>query len=253
MHKGNVCTYPGDYKIHSSHYNKGGKRGGICFSLLLIGIGALFLFEYLGWLGDYEVIQFWPIALMFPGVSGLFRARYWAGRMFALVVLVFANLALVNNLGLFTVPWGLIWPLAIVTLGASIMAMVALYPKRKSSIEVPKDFMDSSDILNTRIVCGGKEEDLGTSVFKGGVVDIFMGGYELDLRATSMETEGIDLYLRVKLAGVKIRVPQEWNVKIEGATFMGVIENNSGCVATDVEKTLRIHATVRQGAVEIGN
>lgn len=254
----NACTYHKYQKYPNgaggAHCDKEGRRGGICFSLLLITIGILFLLDYLGMLGGHEVVQFWPLALMLPALSGLFRARYWTGRIFAIVVLLFADLALVHNLQLFAVPWGLIWPAFIVILGASIMAMVALFPRKKAHpLEIPETFLNSDEMLSTHIVCGGKEDDFGTSEFKGGVVDVFMGGYELDLRSARMESDTAELYVRVKLAGVKILVPQNWEVKVEGDTFMGTIEDHSSNRSVEVEKQFIIHAFVRQGAIEVNN
>ncbi|MBN2344321.1 MAG: hypothetical protein JXX29_05270 [Deltaproteobacteria bacterium] len=257
MHHHNACAAERFHRYSRSHRKdtcaRDEKRCGIGFSLMLIAVGTLFLLQHLGMLGGYAVTQFWPLAIMIPALSGLFRARHWSGRIFAIVILVFSDLALVHSLQLFAVPWGLIWPVFVVALGAAMMAMVALFPRKSTKVTIPETVADSPDMLNSKIICGGKEDDFGTGVFKGGLVDIFMGGYELDLRAARMEADEAELFLKVKLAGVKIRVPQDWEVLIDGDTFMGAIEDNSSCRGVDVKKRLLITASVRQGAIEINN
>ena len=256
MHHDNTCSFGGVRK-----YDKKGerskccndRRGGLCFSLLLIGTGAMFLLSHLGLLGGYTVGQFWPLLIMIPAISGLIRSRRWTGRIFAIVAILFADAALANSLGLMVIPWSLIWPATIVAAGAILMAKVALAPKHDSRFEIPEEVIGNEDLLHSKIVCGGNEEDFGMRDFKGGVVDVFMGGYDLDLRAATMSTDSAELFVKIKLGGVKIRVPQEWQVKVEGETFMGEIEDGTRFRGDEPAKVLKLRASVRQGALELEN
>ncbi|MBN2717368.1 MAG: hypothetical protein JXX14_16060 [Deltaproteobacteria bacterium] len=230
------------------------RRGGLCFSLLLIGAGVMFLLSHLDLLGGYTVGQFWPLLIGIPALSGLFRARSWPGRVWALVALLFADAALVNSLGLMAIPWSIIWPATIVAAGAILMAHVALSPRRDNPpLDIPADVLENPELLRAKVVCGGNGEDFGNAEFRGGVVDVFMGGYDLDLRAASMGGDSAELFVKIKLGGVKIRVPMAWRVKVEGETFMGEIEDNTASTDMAVEKELIIRASVRQGSLEIEN
>lgn len=257
MHYQRSCSHNGYRKFNgNAHFRRkrcDDRRGGAGFAVLLIGTGVLFLLNHLDMLGGYRVVQFWPLLLVWPAISCLVRARSWYGRVFALLLFIFADLALANSLALFVVPWGVIWPVAVVAAGVLMMAYVVLSPTRTLKFELPEQFEGNADILQTRIVCGGNEEDFGTGVFRGGVVDVFMGGYELDLRAAQMEADSVELFVKLKLAGVKIRVPQEWKVTIDGETFMGEIEDNTSKPTEESAKELKIRALVRQGALEIEN
>ncbi|MBN2526241.1 MAG: hypothetical protein JXR76_07595 [Deltaproteobacteria bacterium] len=229
------------------------KRGGFCFSFLLIGTGVLFLLSHLDMLGGYTVSQFWPLLLVLPAISGLIRSCSRSGRIFSALVFVFASMALVNSLRLMVVPWDVIWPVTVVVLGASTLAWVALSPRKKTRFAIPDAVASDSELLQTRIVCGGNEEDFGSAEFKGGVVDIFMGGYELDLRAAQMASASAELFVKIKLGGVKLRVPQNWKVTIDGETFMGQIGDDTSNRDVEITNELKITALVRQGALEIEN
>jgi predicted membrane protein len=231
------------------------RRGGVGFAIFLIGTGILFLLSHFNMLGGYRVVQFWPLLLVWPAISCLIRARSWYGRSAALLLFLFSDLALAHSLKLMAIPWGVVWPFAVVVIGAVLMARIILSPSRTSTFKIPADIDSNTDMLQTRIVCGGNKEDFGTGIFHGGLIEVFMGGYELDLRAAEMAGESAELYVKLKLAGVKLRVPQEWKVTIEGETFMGEIEDTTttSTMGDVVAKELKIHALVRQGALEIEN
>jgi hypothetical protein len=93
-------------------------RGSLTWGLILIGIGAVFLFAQLDIL-DFETVihRYWPMILVVIGVPMLFqRRRVWSG-LWLITIGVWLQIA---RLKLFGLTYRTSWPLLLIALGAGI-------------------------------------------------------------------------------------------------------------------------------------
>ncbi len=85
-------------------------------------------------------------------------------------------------------------------------------------------------------------------------VDLAMAGGEIDLTALPLPARGIDLTVRMGMAGLAVRVPADWRVwwrfrGVGGIGSDGAVERTHDQHAAD----LRIHAVVVMGGLGIAS
>ncbi len=83
-------------------------------------------------------------------------------------------------------------------------------------------------------------------------LDLAMAGGEIDLTALPLPAHGIDLTVRMGMAGLAVRVPADWRVwwrcrGVGGIGTDGAVERTHDAQAAD----LRIHAVVVLGGVGV--
>ncbi len=230
--------------MHTMHYHRHCDRnfvGSAFFGLAVMGVGTLFLLDHLNLLSGYRAIQFWPL---FIAVWGLFRLAM-PGRLpekaWGASLVIGGSLALGHTLGAFTVPWSLVWPLLVLAAGLHILVTVFWTRRRREQIN-----------LVTHVVMGEKEERVEHAPFEGGAVDVVMGSYVLDLRKAEFGEGQHDLWVKVFMGEVIVRVPARLDVRVDGTQIAGSIENDAPRYEEDSDRpALVIHSQVALGALKI--
>ena len=90
--------------------------------------------------------------------------------------------------------------------------------------------------------------------FKGGEVNCFMGGAEINLTQCDIK-QPVKLEINTVFGGTKIIVPSDWDVRSEATTVFGGVEDKRS-VATGMPtpgKTLIIEGNCFFGGIEIKN
>lgn len=77
----------------------------------------------------------------------------------------------------------------------------------------------------TAVIQTDKKISMNGKEFSGDSLLVAFGGLELDLRGAVPTSDSISITIKALYCGVKIIVPESWNVRSEGKTFLGGITN----------------------------
>jgi predicted membrane protein len=88
--------------------------------------------------------------------------------------------------------------------------------------------------------------------FKGGEINAFMGGCELDLRDADIEGE-VEINVFALMGGIQIAVPPDWNVNARVTPFMGGMEDKTRSSERSPDKRLTLSGFVMMGGIEVTN
>lgn len=218
--------------------------GTVLFGILIVGLGVGFLLDSL------NVVQFgtlagtwWPSVIIIVGLLSLisnFRQPLWP------LLLVAAGVVLqLNKLGAIEVnAWRIIWPLAIIVFGLSLLFGRGHVGKRYEDL--------SDDKLDLFVAFSGQNARSISHQFKGGRMSALFGGIEVDLTEAQLADGKADIDIFTLCGGVEVRVPETWAVKVTGLPIMGGWENKTK-VPVDAAKapTLTIHGTCIMGGVSV--
>ncbi|MBR7034894.1 MAG: hypothetical protein IKI25_03930 [Bacteroidales bacterium] len=86
---------------------------------------------------------------------------------------------------------------------------------------------------------------------KGGNIDVNMGGLELDLRNTTLPEGETVLNINVRLGGVSLLVPNNWNVEIQTTGLGGFADKRTGIVTAEANKKLVLVVKAFMGGGEV--
>ena len=79
----------------------------------------------------------------------------------------------------------------------------------------------AEDGINAVAIMGGSQTSISSATFSGGYIRAIMGGVELDLRGTAVESKPARVETTVFMGGVRLVVPPEWKVDIRVSPLMG--------------------------------
>jgi len=228
------------------HDHPGHPRGGGLFlGGILVLAGTAMLLSHLGLLGGYGVWDFWPLILVLAGLFRLFRSRTTTGRLWGVMLLGGGSLAQLHILDVIQLEWKLVWPAGLILLGLLVLVS-SLFGKRRKLEPV------STDMLDIKVMFGGRQERIDSREFVGGEIACTMGGCELDLREAQMKESSATLGIRAVMGGVEIYVPRDWSVSVKGTSFMGAFEDKTRPTKRD-GPLLIIEGSTLMGGVEIRN
>jgi hypothetical protein len=198
---------------------------------LIIAVGVLLFLDNLGLFHIYNVWRLWPVVLIVLGLSKMFESRGSGGRVWAGMAMAFGVLFLLGNLGIWHVSWHLIWPLALVGMGIS-MLLHAL--ERKNLPNDTPHFpgcvsTSAADVLKEWATFSGIKRRLDTQNFQGGEMIAVFGGIDIDLRRANVASPGKEVVIdaNATFGGIEIRVPDTWQVVTRGMGIFGGYEDKT--------------------------
>ena len=81
--------------------------------------------------------------------------------------------------------------------------------------------------INVSAIFSGSSHRVQSKKFRGGKISALFGGVELDLRTAEMASSEASLDVDCTFGGVEIKVPQAWQVVVQGTPIFGGIENDT--------------------------
>ena len=228
-----------------------GARHGIVFAVSLVTAGALFLLDHLGYLGGYAAWQFWPLLLVFLGLSNLHPRHRAVSWIWGLGLVTGGGLGLAHTLGLATVRWDLIWPAGLVLGGACVLIAVIAYRRRRKGASRSATTGSASG----SVLMAERQDRCDDQQFDGGDLSAVMGTLDMDLSGARLKGQEADLNVKVVMGEIKLRVPREWQVVVAGNPVLGEVKDRTRPAAGDGEGQPRlvVHCDVVMGTLEISD
>jgi predicted membrane protein len=218
----------------------------VIIGLAIICLGVLFLLQNFGFITNIDFWDFWPVVLIFVGLNLVARPRELRQPLGGFILITIGLLFLLHNLAIIPYDIGDLWPVFMILVGIFVIKN-ALW---RGSHKAPA----SSDYISLSFMLGGGDFKFNTQNFKGGKVDAIMGGGTIDLREADIDEEEVLIETFVLWGGVEIKVPQNWQVNVQGSPLLGGMDNKTSFVPTNKPaKKLMIKATTIMGGVEIKN
>jgi predicted membrane protein len=207
--------------------------------IVIIGIGALFLLQNLGFIYARDYWQYWPVLLIALGVSKLVSSE-WGGAILAILGGVF----LAINLGyLDRQAWQYLWPLFLIGGGVILLlrgmgvgcqrstsSVVMGASSPPSSATPSPDNSSPENYLNIHIAFSTVERRIISQDFEGGDIHVAFGAAEIDLRNARTKKNEIYLNVHAAFGGIELMVPETWTVDLRGHGAFGAFEDKTHSV-----------------------
>jgi len=211
----------------------------------IVLLGVALLLERLELFDAERLTRFWPVILIAVGLKVLMEAartgRWVGGAVITLLGLIFLG----RELDLIGFGVGELWPLFIILAGLGILARGF---RRGGDDRASRD----ERISQFGILCGLSPK-ISSPEFKGGEINAFMGGVEVDLREAGVGEEGAVIVVFAMMGGIEIVVPRDWTVNTNVTPFMGAVEDKTDRSESDPAKRLTIKGFVMMGGIEVRN
>jgi predicted membrane protein len=218
----------------------------IFWGLLLIVMGALFLFAQMDWWSFGHVVsRFWPVVFILLGISMLIGNNFKNVGSGIFFILFGAFFLLVQWNVLHRI-WHYIWPLAVIGAGLWILLRPSVHRDKKRIPEM------SGDDLAINQVFSGTVRKVESQSFRGGTAEVVFGSAEIDLRNAKLAGGQATLVLSAVFGGIEVAVPREWEVVLEGSPVLGSIESRKTASSEGAKTgTLHVKGSAVFGSIEI--
>ncbi len=215
----------------------------IGFALLMIFLGALFLFDNLD-LYDLHIPYYFTKWYTFLFLVGLFlllvREKSGPGITLLIIGAVFFTADVID-----VRIWSL-WPVALIAVGIAILF------RRRNVPDTPNTGAHPMDTIDEVAIFGGVERTVHSQKFKGGKLSAIFGGVEVDLSKAKLEPGDHVIDLFVLFGGGTIYVNPEMNVEVRVTSiFGGYSDERGGINLEDEGSKLIITGTVLFGGGEV--
>lgn len=245
--------------------NKSGNRA--LAGIFILGFGILLLLYKMNFPIPHFLFEWPAIAIiigLYVGIKSRFQNFAW------FVAVLIGGIFLFGDLTDNTELHNYIMPIIFITIGAIFIlrpkkwkhkndqSAWMWHEKNYQGKDVPKYNADinetDAEFLDINAVFGGGKKIILSKNFKGGEINCFMGGAEINLLQADIQ-HPVKLEINNVFGGTKIVVPSNWDVKNEmTAVFGGIDDKRSFAnVQPDANKTLIIEGNCFFGGIEIRN
>ena len=145
-----------------------------------------------------------------------------------------------------------LWPLLLVAIGLAILAKY-MFPQQFHQCNGAKTQTEDRNYVNESNIMAGSSSKFVTKDFVGGRINCVMGGSEINLTEADLQSNST-LRVFILMGGMAMRVPKEWNVKLDVFPIMGGVEDQITKFpenVVDKSKVLVISGHVIMGGIEI--
>jgi predicted membrane protein len=218
--------------------------------IALAAIGVLMLLQNLGIPFFEDLERYWPVILIVVGCAQAARSMGIGGKIWGGSVVVIGIIFLLNNLGMIRGGIGrLIWPGILIMVGFAMLARALDrqgYPGYDPAAQAEdakrlgekirdrivtdwnqKGSRSTLNYLNEWAIFGGARRRIDSQDFQGGEAFAMFGGVEIDLRKAGTTREEVRVEINAIFGGVEMRVPENWNVTVQGAGIFGGYEDKT--------------------------
>ncbi|MGH9487307.1 MAG: LiaI-LiaF-like domain-containing protein [Terriglobales bacterium] len=233
---------------------------GLFGPLVIIALGVIFLLDQLRIVNaGYAFSYFWPAVIIIFGIELLSWRPQGARPFWGIIAIVVGAGLILSNLGYWYFDVGRWWPLILIAVGVSLLFRRGGWRgpynphwRGYSRHHWRRDYAwagdsgqpgggsggsgggagaataaestmpsDGEDFVHGVAVLGGFQRRVTSQQFRGGHLDAFMGGIQLDLHRAEIAGERAVLDVNTMFGGAEIRVPERWIVELRGQPFLG--------------------------------
>ena len=251
-------------------YSRSHGSGHVFSGLLLLGAGALLLMSRMGapipgWIFSWYVLLI--VIGLFIGFRSNFRNPGW------IIMVTIGGFFLIDELTPGSNLHNFILPAILIVVGAFFITRPRGELRRERHLrrewgqhQEPSDItpivippadeaaVEEGEYIDVTAAFGGVKKLILSKNFKGGEMNCFMGGTEINLMQADIQRP-ISLEVNAVFGGAKIIVPSNWDVKNEVTAVFGGVEDKRSInsAITDPNKTIKITGTCVFGGIEIRN
>jgi predicted membrane protein len=236
---GGICCRP-------CRPRSGGSAAKAVLGIGLLALGALLTLDNLHLLDAERYMDLWPLLLVVFGITHILQPAPSRRIGSGLVWITIGVLILLYNLAIIDVEIWDFWPVLLILVGGKLLWRALFRARRQLET-------DAASTFDATAVLGGVERRISTRNFQGGEATAIMGGCEIDLRDAGSEGDPAVINVFSVWGGIEIRVPEDWEVQVEGTAIMGAFEDKSRTTADNGSKLLIIRGLVLMAGVEITN
>lgn len=214
---------------------------------VLITIGSVLFLDNLGWISADQVWRMlWPAAAITFGVWKLVTAWRNSDRLLGGLAVAFGTFFLLGALGVFQFrTHNNNWWIAVLLIAAGFMALQKSFERQAEAVERARRLPPSEEnglrsespvaavneplYIDDWVFAGSKKRRVEASDFRGGEVHCVMGEIYLDLRGAYQPRPDRPMVLEAHtvMGAVRLRVPQDWVVQLEGSSMFGNFQDKT--------------------------
>ena len=229
----------------------------LVLGVVVILIGVIFTLSNIGLIDAEDYMMYWPSLLIVYGIVKFIQCQTSSGRVWAVAWMVIGSVLLLNTLRLTHIRIWDYWPLILVLIGFGMMrGSVSRFRKPRSAsfaIGPESTGSDEDSMLHGMAILGGYRRSNTSQDFRGGELTAIMGGAELDLREASIKQGEASIDIFAFWGGVKIKVPEDWTISLQGIPILGGFEDKTRPPKSDSGKRLILKGYAIMGGAEITN
>lgn len=245
--------FTGRYAHHywSCHYDpqRRGFNSRIFLGIIFVLAGVVLIAGNLNVLPPNisDILISWPMILVALGLFNLARKAYTPALIFLLIGFFFLMPKFMEVPEHF---YQNFWPAVFIAIG-----LVFLFRRHHHHHwhEKWQDEKSTTDSIDETAIFGGKDISIVNDNFTGGKVTCIFGGSKINL-LYSKPAPGCTIDVETVFGGIKLIVPEDWNIKVDVVpTFGGFEDKRSPSVISrsDPNKTVVIKGTCIFGGGEI--
>src|SRR5437762_2277597 len=204
------------------HRRNRSPASGIVVGGIIVAIGVVLLLDNMGIIRAHDLWRFWPLGLVALGLARMTEGRpaalIWGGFIALIGVLV-----LLDTFDIIVMNFNLIWPLAVILFGVSMLWKAIDRRKVCDGVEIT----GASEVSLFAIFSGGRRR-IDSKEFRGCDVLAIFGGFNIDLKnAVIPAGQKAVIDVNAVFGGVEIEIPDNWSVTLKGMGIFGGFEDKT--------------------------
>lgn len=238
----------------------------LLFGVFAIAAGVLFTLDNLGIVHAEDYTRFWPVALVAIGALKLSQSHKGSGAVAGFLFLFAGMWLLLEELTVFRVHLGDIWPLLLVVLGGYLVwrgvstrgeiggPVGASPPTSRLDGDVRRSRAagNSGSRISGVAILGAFSRGSNSKAFRGADLTAIMGGCEIDLRNAAIDGEAyVDVF--ALWGGIEIRVPDNWTIESHVVPILGGVDDQTRAPQSAAVHRLILRGFAIMGGVEVKN
>lgn len=244
----------------------------------IIALGALFLFDSLGWIEARHVLRkAWPLIFVVVGIAILSKRRHGRRRNEGWIFVAIGTWLFLSKIGLFEFSlWGILFPLVLLFVGGMLVYRSLNPPELRRPMTQPdagepsaakftagddsgasttyqRADEEHAEYIRTFAMLSSSELRPMSRPFRGADLSAVLGGVNLDLTSARMEGDIARIDVFAFCGGIDIHVPPDWTVTSKVATLLGGFTDKRRPTTTLPTKTLIIDGFSIMGGIDVKN
>lgn len=250
-----TINHPDSNNSENKFRNNRNPAGRVLGGLFIISLGCLYLAKQMGIFFPDWVFT-WQMFLIGLGVYIGLRSMFQNAAWFILILI--GGVMMIDEFYPGVEFKQYLWPIVLISVGL----FMVFRPRGRGRKDCKKwnkfesynnDNTSKDDVLDVTTVFGGVKKNVMTKDFKGGEVNCFFGGTEINLMNADL-TSPVKLEINQVFGGTKLIIPSHWILKSEIVAILGGVDDKravSSNSVSDQNKILILEGNCVFGGIEI--